>query len=111
MTNIPILFNLMKENNVTQKQLAAAVGTSQGNVADWKSGRSTPSLDKLVLIAHYFEVSTDYLLGVSDEKNAPGVTTEGALLDRLNQLSDLELDELEHFLDYLLYKRSRSSHS
>lgn len=88
MTKIPILFNLMKEKCITQKQLAANIGTSQGNVADWKSGKSAPSIDKLPLIADYLEVSVDYLLGRSE----PAVPTldpeDRELLLLYHQLSD-----------------------
>ena len=63
MTKIPVLFKIMKEKGITQKQLAANIGTSQGNIADWKSGKSAPSIDKLPLIANYLDVSVDYLLG------------------------------------------------
>ncbi|MBR1752844.1 MAG: transcriptional regulator [Ruminococcus sp.] len=63
MTKIPVLFKIMKEKGITQKQLAASIGASQGNVADWKSGRGSPSIDKLPLIADCLNVSIDYLLG------------------------------------------------
>lgn len=75
MTKIPVLFKIMKEKGVTQKQLATNIGTSQGNIADWKSGKSAPSIDKLPLIADYFDTSVDYLLGRS-EPAAPKLDPE-----------------------------------
>lgn len=57
------LFDLMAEGKVTQQQLAQATGISQGNISDWKNGRSSPKLDALTKIADYFEVSVDYLIG------------------------------------------------
>lgn len=87
MTKIPILFNLMKEKCITQKQLAANIGTSQGNVADWKSGKSAPSIDKLPLIADYLEVSVDYLLGRS-EPAVPALDPESKeILDMYGSLT------------------------
>lgn len=69
MSKIPILFELMKNNKVTQQQLSEAVKVSQGNISDWKSGRSSPSIEVLPKIAEYFNVSVDYLLGLDDEPN------------------------------------------
>lgn len=66
MTKIPNLFVIMANNGISQKQLAENIGASTGNVADWKSGRSAPSIDKLPLIADYLDVSVDYLLGRSE---------------------------------------------
>lgn len=87
MTKIPILFKLMKEKCITQKQLAANIGTSQGNVADWKSGKSAPSIDKLPLIADYFGVSIDYLLGRS-EPAVPSLDSESKeILDMYGSLT------------------------
>lgn len=78
MTKIPVLFKIMKEKGITQKQLAANIGTSQGNIADWKSGKSAPSIDKLPLIANYLDVSVDYLLGRPErsEPAAPELAPE-----------------------------------
>lgn len=35
-------------------------------VSFWESGQREPDLDSLVMIARYFDVSADYLLGLSD---------------------------------------------
>ena len=63
MTKIPRVFEIMKERGITAKKLADAVGVSQGNVSDWKSGRSSPTAAVMAKIADYLGVSSDYLLG------------------------------------------------
>lgn len=64
MSKIPIMFELMRQRNITAKQLSEATGISAGNISDWKSGRSKPSMEKLAILADYFHVSTDFLVGV-----------------------------------------------
>lgn len=87
MTKIPILFKIMKEKGITQKQLATNIGASQGNIADWKSGKSAPSIDKLPLIADYLNTSVDYLLGRS-EPAAPELDPESQeILDMYTELT------------------------
>lgn len=63
MTKIPRVFEIMKERGITAKKLADAVGVSQGNVSDWKSGRSAPTAAVMAKIADFLGVSSDYLLG------------------------------------------------
>ena len=55
------------ESGFTQKELADKLQTSNSAVCDWEKGRTQPDLQTLVQIAALFGVTTDYLLGVSDD--------------------------------------------
>lgn len=57
-----LCFNHGKKPSPVGKEL----GISMGSIAQWKNG-STPSGETLVKIADYFGVSTDYLLGRTEE--------------------------------------------
>lgn len=84
------LFDLMSETKTTQLQLSKAVNVSQGNVSDWKNGRSFPKSDVLSRLADYFNVSTDYLLGRTDQKEMPSVgdgPLRSTLLNNFGQLN------------------------
>ena len=63
MTTTDRIFELMHEHNMNAKQFAELTGISQGNVTDWKKGRSKPSIKAIEKIANNFNVSIDYLLG------------------------------------------------
>ncbi|HIY97223.1 MAG TPA: helix-turn-helix domain-containing protein [Candidatus Borkfalkia excrementigallinarum] len=60
------LKELRKERKVTQKELANALGCSQSMVAQWESHKNKPTEDFIVKTAKYFDVSTDYMLGLID---------------------------------------------
>ncbi len=60
------LRDLRREMNLSQKQLADVLKTNNSSVCDWERGRSQPDLETLVKIAKFFEVKTDYLLGLED---------------------------------------------
>lgn len=47
---------------VTDYEVSKQTGISQSTFSDWKSGRSKPKLDKLLLIAKYFGVSLEYFV-------------------------------------------------
>ena len=55
------------ENHFTQKQLAERLNTTNSAVCDWEKGRTEPDLQMLTDIAALFDVSVDYLLGLSDD--------------------------------------------
>lgn len=64
------LKDLMRESvpKVTQKDLAAALGTAPNMVSAYMHGKSCPSLPMAVNIAQYFDVSIDYLAGLTDHR-------------------------------------------
>jgi transcriptional regulator with XRE-family HTH domain len=57
---------LLKEKGVTNYKVAKDTGIAQATLSDWKNGKSTPKNDKLQILADYFDVSLDYLVGNSD---------------------------------------------
>lgn len=59
-----ILKELRKEANLSQDQLGKKLGFSNQTVSFWESGKREPSLDVLVSVAKYFDVSVDFLLGI-----------------------------------------------
>ena len=46
-----------------QVELAQAVGVSKGIISLWENGLREPNMSSLILLANYFKVSIDYLLG------------------------------------------------
>lgn len=61
------IYELRKENGLTQKQLAEKVGTTADSIYSWEKGRSEPSSDYLVRLADVFDVSVDHLLGRAEQ--------------------------------------------
>lgn len=57
---------LRAEKGVSQKQLASDIHLAQNTIASYETCAIEPSLEVLVLLADYFDVSTDYLLGRRD---------------------------------------------
>lgn len=57
---------LRKEKGLTQKQLSGLVNKSETGVASWEQGLSEPCVNDLRLLCRIFEVSADYLLGLTE---------------------------------------------
>ncbi len=61
------LKELRIEKGLTQTQLAKELRVNQRTISNWEVGERQPDLDTLEVIAKYFNVSYDYLLGLTDE--------------------------------------------
>ena len=53
---------LRDEKGVTDYEVAKQTGVAKSTFSDWKIGRSSPKLEKLLLIAKYFGVSIEYFV-------------------------------------------------
>lgn len=68
------LRELMEKGKITQPQLAAAVGVQRQTISNYTCGQSSPDWETLVRIAEFFDVSSDYLIGLSDSDSSdPGI--------------------------------------
>ena len=56
---------LLKINKTTVYRVSKDTGIAASTLSDWKNGRSAPKADKIRILAQYFGVSTDYMLGGS----------------------------------------------
>lgn len=62
----------------TQVQLAQKLGITKQTVSNWENDNIQPSIDMLVKLSNIFNVSTDYLLGLTPTNsiNVDGLPTE-----------------------------------
>lgn len=58
---------LRLEKKMTQQQLANRLGLVKGSISAYEQGTKYPSLEVLANLCRIFNVSADYLLGLSDE--------------------------------------------
>ena len=63
------IVRLRKINQMTQEDIAEAVGVSRQAVAKWESGETIPDLEKCKLLAELFGVSLDDLANYEPEDN------------------------------------------
>lgn len=105
------LKQLRQKHKLTQSELADILGLKPTAVSNYESRRNEPSFDKLISLSKYFDVSCDYLLGISDAYLPVG----GEVLDKdivefFNTYQQLDFEnaqELKNYADYLLYKQER----
>ena len=66
------LRQLRDEREVSQAKVAKVLGISRYSVYSYEKAKSAPTLDGLVILADYFDVTVDYLLGRSDIRKWEG---------------------------------------
>ena len=81
------VFALARKKGVSIAQVERDLGFSNASLR--KMSTNNPSSEKVVALAHYFGVSTDYLMGLTEQKNHPN-----SVLHEL-RLSDDMLDMLK----------------
>jgi len=57
---------LREEKELTQKQLGKEMGVALNTISNWERGTREPDIATIIKLAEFFEVTTDYLLGVTD---------------------------------------------
>ena len=58
-----LMTELRQDRGLTQRELGKILSVSTGTISNYENGVHYPDLEKLVQLADYFHVSTDYLLG------------------------------------------------
>ncbi len=64
------IYELRRSVALSQEEFADKIGVSRQAVSKWESEQSIPDIDKVVKIANFFGVTTDYLLnGIEESRN------------------------------------------
>lgn len=90
-----MLAELRQDRHMTQEQLADKIFVTIGTISNYENGVHFPDVEKLVKLADFFNVTTDYLLGRASSELSPDVFNEtfvgkktiGAFLNDVKSLS------------------------
>lgn len=61
------LSELLETNNLSKRAFAQLINVSAMSVSDWTTGKVQPIAENIYLVAKFFKVSADYLLGLENE--------------------------------------------
>ena len=103
------------KSGYTQQQLANLFRVTRPCICYWETAKRVPDYTKLVEICKFFNVSSDYMLGVSDIRTIN--MREGKMVYNVEDYLDMSLlsDEykrqLKDFYNYLLDKQAKNSNT
>ena len=64
-----ILIKLMDNSKISAYKLSKETSIPDSLLSNYRTGKKTPTSENLIKISQYFNVSTDYLLGLTDNQN------------------------------------------
>ena len=88
------LHDLREQNGLSMYALAQKIGVSDAAICKWENDTNEPKASYIAILADFFEVSTDYLLGLENDFGAKKYSTP---LQKNVELSSEELHLLESF--------------
>ncbi len=63
------LKDIREDRDITQKQIAEYLHIKQNTYSQYENGQRSLPIDTLIQLAYYFDTSTDYILGITDESS------------------------------------------
>ena len=97
---------LRTNQSLSQSELAEKLGISKSSVSMYEQGKREPDFHVLGMIADFFQVDADYLMGRScaaEEHFTP--VTVAAHLDT-SDLTEAELDDVAKYIEFIRMKRN-----
>ncbi|WP_323710561.1 helix-turn-helix domain-containing protein [Mammaliicoccus lentus] len=98
------LQKLMKNNNVTQKELSEELGVSQSTISNWIKEVKYPRIDKVEMLAKYFNVPKS---DITEQKEEKPYEPETIAFHLEGEFNDLDQDEMQKVLEYVKFLKSQ----
>ena len=100
------LRDLREDADKTQQEIADYLGTSAQHYGKYESGKAEIPLERAVLLAKYYNVSLDYIAGISSSRHPLALdnlpSPAEILSDKITQLSDNEKQAVKDTLSYVI---------
>ena len=104
------LKRLREARHLSQREVAEDLGIPQTTYSGYENNKREPDSTILINIGAYFGVSLDYLLDYhcdNNEKVPPIIDERDLLREKLESLSIKDLEEIDKFMDYLIWKEEQ----
>lgn len=97
---------LRKSRNMNQEQLAESIKVSKSTIAMYEQGRREPGFETQELLADFFNVDIDYLVGRSDRTTVVIPALNGNpkrrfLMDKIAKADDAKLKKIEKLMEII----------
>ena len=111
------LRELRQFSNLTQREVAEKLSTTQTTIGKYERGELQPSIETLIKLSELFECSIDYLLGREDDfgnitlatSSAPALSQEeNNLLEDFRSLPRQEKAQATEYVHYLAQRRGQT---
>lgn len=101
------LKELRKSKGITQTEFAKIFNISNGTIGNWESGNRIPDTEMLKMLADFFNVSIDYLVGKSEYKNILDEQLSDVDFALYGEIHDLSDEEKQKIIDFVKFTKSQ----
>lgn len=102
---------LRKQKGLTQTQLADELNVEFSNVSKWELGKNDPSKELIAKMAKLFNVSIEYLLGITDTPTPDTLPTATVKIPLLGNIAAGQpIEAIENVEDYVYISEDMSRH-
>ncbi len=102
------IFELIKEKGMSQKDFALATGIAQSTISDWKTKKTNPAADKIMVICDVLDVTPIELLSSGNQfkEYEPEESTVSLVLspeqyEIIEKVQELNEEQVERVLAYI----------
>ncbi len=98
------LTDIREDAELNQEEMAEILKTTQSNYSRWENGTELIPLKKLNLLCNYFNVSMDYVIGLTREEKGNGkheinLKVMGSRLKLIRDMKDVTQTDLANLLN------------
>ena len=93
--------DLREDSDKTQQEIADYLGTSSQHYGKYELGRAEIPFDRAIMLAKYYDVSLDYIAGLTNSKKGLAAKIPENQQDIIKLTQELSIQELQHTLDIL----------
>lgn len=101
------LKTIRQSKNLTQKQLAELIGSTERGIQRYESVERKPNFDAILALCNALNVSADYLIGRTDTPTPVPQTAQSAETEIQTEFNKLTESEQKDVLDYIRFKKHR----
>ena len=103
------LKQIMLDHSKTQSDLVKDLNLRQATVSDWLNGKKYPRMDKVELLAKYFNVSINDLIMVVPKFEYTMSPKEKMIIKKYRQLDAGGQDRIDRQIDFELFQLAQSA--
>lgn len=101
------LKDLKEDADLTQKQVAELIGVSMNHYGKYERGETDIPLEKAIILAKYYDVSLDYLAGLSNQKKSMSIKEQVALVTMYRSLNSHNQKRISENIIQLLEQQKK----
>ncbi len=102
------IFEKLKEKDMSQKRFSEATGISQSTISEWKSKRTNPTSEKIMIICKVLDITPDWLLSGIENTGDRGNSSRWYVIERdtdigrlISNYNDMDARQRDRLIGYM----------